>query len=262
MRSGHLLAELTRDEVQLQAPESTVILPIAAVEQHGPHLPIITDTCIVESLSDRVANSVSVPVIIAPTVCYGASQHHFPFPGVMSLSSSSFMGVLRDLLDSLARSGARRVYLLNAHGGNDEIIRLIAREESHLLGMAIGAASYWSLAWDEMLSADALEKVGPLPGHAGSFETALMMALRPDLVREDRLLSPSPYPPPSIWPVGSRGSVVVPRGTQLGTGTSDDGRNATSEWGNCLLDMIVRAVSEAIESFHRSSGTAAGLTSR
>ena len=125
----HLLAELTRDEAGRQVPDATVIMPSAAIEQHGPHLPIITDTCIVEAVSERVAAAASVPVLVAPTVCYGASQHHFPFPGVMSLSSGTFSAILRDLLDSLARMGARRVYLLNGHGGNDELIRLVAREE-------------------------------------------------------------------------------------------------------------------------------------
>lgn len=227
-----------------------MIIPTAAIEQHGPHLPIVTDTCIVGAVSQRAADAASVPVLVAPTVSYGASQHHFPFPGVMSVSSISFSGVVRDLLDSLVRSGARRVYLLNGHGGNDELVRLIAREEAQLLGLAIGAASYWTLAWEAMLEIGAHTAIGPLPGHAGGFETSLMLALRPDLVEADLRPATGNTPEGSVWPNSSRGSIVLPRGPELGTGMSDDAASATAEWGEKLLDVIVREVAASLDDFH------------
>lgn len=251
----HLLAELTRDEAGRIVPDATVILPSAAIEQHGPHLPIITDTCIVEAISRRMAAAASVPVLVAPTVCYGASQHHFPFPGVMSLSSSTFSATLRDLLDSLARMGGRRVYLLNGHGGNDELVRLVAREEGPLKRLAIGAASYWSLAWDGLIAAEAHTQLGTLPGHAGHFETAAMMALRPDLVRTDAIPVPmDTQMTGSIWPGGMRGTVTPPHNSLGTSGTSDDASNATPEWGEQLLDICVREVTAAIEAFHTTAG--------
>jgi creatinine amidohydrolase len=251
----HLLAELTRDEAGRLVPDATVILPSAAIEQHGPHLPIITDTCIVGAVSERVAAAASVPVLVAPTVCYGASQHHFPFPGVMSLSSSTFSATLRDLLDSLARMGARRVYLLNGHGGNDELIRLVAREEGFAKHLAIGAASYWSIAWDGLLGIEAHSKLGTLPGHAGHFETALMMALRPDLVHGDAIPVPMENQMVGdVWPGGMRGTITPPHNSLGTSGTSDDAGNATAEWGERLLDVCVREVAAAIEDFHQTAG--------
>ena len=250
---SQLLAELTRDEAGRRVPDATVILPTAAIEQHGPHLPIVTDTYIVEAVATRAAALASAPVLVAPTLCYGASQHHFPFPGVLSLSSATFGGAVRDLLASLARWGARRVYLLNGHGGNDELIRLIAREEAPLLNLAIGAASYWSLAWEGLLALDAHYLVGPLPGHAGGFETSLMLALRPDLVHpERRLRSREPFAV-STWPHGSRGTVALPRGDDPGPGTSDDAQKATAQWGERLFEAIVREVAAALDTFHQDT---------
>lgn len=251
----HLLAELTRIEAGRLVPDATVILPSAAIEQHGPHLPIITDTCIVEAVSRGVAATANVPVLIAPTVCYGASQHHFPFPGVMSLSSSTFSAILRDLLDSLARMGARRVYLLNGHGGNDELIRLVAREEGFLKHLAIGAASYWSLAWDGLIGIEAHTKLGMLPGHAGHFETAMMMHLRPDLVHGDAIPVPmETQMAGSVWPGGMRGTITPPHNSLGAAGTSDDASRATEAWGEQLLDVCVREVAGAIEDFHQTAG--------
>jgi len=251
----HLLAELTRVEAGRLVPDATVILPSAAIEQHGPHLPIVTDTCIVEAVSRRVAAAAGVPVLVAPTVCYGASQHHFPFPGVMSLTSGTFSATLRDLLDSLARMGARRVYLLNGHGGNDELIRLVAREEGPIRHIAIGAASYWSLAWDGLIAIEAHTKLGTLPGHAGHFETAAMMALRPDLVHTDAIPVPmDSQMTGSAWPGGMRGTITPPHNSLGDSGTSDDASRATADWGARLLDICVRDVTAAIESFHHTAG--------
>lgn len=247
---SHWLAGLTREEAGERIPESVVIIPTAATEQHGHHLPIDTDSCIVENVVNRAAARAHAPVVATPVVVFGSSHHHFPLPGVLSLASGTFDRVVRDLLDSLSRSGARRVYLLNGHGGNDELIRIIAREESRSLGMAIGAASYWSLAWDAFLALEAHQKVGPLPGHAGAFETALMMALRPDSVRTDLLTDTGNAPEGSAWPVGSRGVAFQPEGfLPRGNGTSDDALTATPEWGERLLDAAADAVASTLDEF-------------
>lgn len=255
MAASHWMAELTRDAVSRVVPNATVLLPTAAIEQHDPHLPIVTDSCIITALADRIAQAASVPILVGPTVCYGASQHHFPFPGVMSLSSRSFAHILRDLLDSLARSGARRVYLLNGHGGNDELVRLVAREEAPLKDLAIGAASYWSLAWEGLLGIEAHTQIGPLPGHAGHFETAMMLALRPDLVRHAAIpVAGSDAAIGSVWPADFHGTVNLPRIPTAASGTSDDATRATVAWGNELLRVVVRDVTTAIEVFHRHVG--------
>jgi creatinine amidohydrolase len=173
----------------------------------------------------------------------------------MSLSSVTFAGILRDLLESLARMGARRVYLLNGHGGNDELIRLIAREEAPLENVAIGAASYWTLAWEGLLAIEAHTRLGALPGHAGHFETALMLALRPELVHHEEIPVPgSEEIGGSVWPEGFHGTVTLPGSSPGVSGTSDDAARGTAAWGERLLEVIVRDVTAAIDAFHRRAG--------
>lgn len=257
MESQHWLARLNRNEARDRIQESVVIVPTAATEQHGPHLPIDTDSCIVEALVERVCDRASVPVVATPVVVFGASHHHFSFPGVLSLRSTTFSAVVRDILDSLSRSGARRVYLLNGHGGNDETIRLAAREESRALGLAIGAASYWSLAWEAMLALDAHNQIGPLPGHAGGFETSMMLALRPDSVRTDLLAQTRPPTPGSPWPSGAQGLIEQPNGVlEQGNGMSDDALTASAEWGTRMLDAITSSVAESLNAFHAATVSA------
>jgi creatinine amidohydrolase len=90
---------------------------------------------------------------------------------------------LRELLDSLVESGFRRIFLLNGHGGNHELAQLAARDAALKHPVRIAAASYWNIAWDSLTAANA-HRGRRLPGHAGDFETSLMLSLRPELVSE------------------------------------------------------------------------------
>jgi creatinine amidohydrolase len=114
--------ELSRTEIGEWAPEATVVLPVAAIEQHGPHLPVLVDSLIAEtvSLASAEAASADIPVLVCPVVTYGASHHHLIYPSAMSLSTGTLIQVLRELTDSLVSSGFRHIFLLNTHGGNGE----------------------------------------------------------------------------------------------------------------------------------------------
>ena len=250
MRSTVFLNELTRDEVQAVAPQAIAVVPTAATEQHGPHLPIMTDSCIVAAVAERAAQAASVPVLVAPVVSYGISAHHFPFPGVMSLSTESFIGVLNDLGDSLARSGFRRVFILNGHGGNDEAIRLAARWIGRERKLICAAASYWTLAWSALADEGRVFDTGLLPGHAGGFETALMQALRPDLLEGTTMPPPAstaiPRPEPAARPL-----IVRPDAWEGMTGGySDDPARATREAGERFLAIIAREVARSLDEVH------------
>src|SRR2546422_5922064 len=116
---------------------------------------------------------------------FGSSHHHLPFGGTMSLSTETYYRVLYELAESLVIGGFRRIFILNGHGGNSELIQLVARDLALKHPAHLAAASYWSVAWDALVEEQA-HVLGRLPGHAGAFETSQMMALRPDLVRESR----------------------------------------------------------------------------
>jgi creatinine amidohydrolase len=178
-----LLHEITREEAARRAPGALVVLPVGATEQHGPHLPIGTDFLIVEHLTRSAAREAqaSIDVLVAPTFQTGSSHHHLPFGGTISLSTEHYYGALRDMTETLIQSGFRRLFIVNGHGGNDELIQLVARDLALLHPCNLGAASYWDLA-REPLAKHAPDLRERLPGHAGVFETSLIMALRPELV--------------------------------------------------------------------------------
>src|SRR5579884_3829668 len=244
MRTRVLLAEMTREQIRRIAPGTTVVLPTAAIEQHGPHLAILTDTLVVTTICERAAEAASreAPVVVAPPVHFGSSHHHFPHPGVLSLSSATFTRVVVEVCDSLARSGFRRIAVINGHGGNDEAIRVAARE----IGLThpevtIAASSYWTIAHQALVDEGGLGELGQLPGHAGAFETSLVMALRPELV--DTASYPKPLGAPPT-PDARQRPTVIRAGSSLGSGPgyTDDPSRASAEAGRRMLDIITREV--------------------
>jgi len=182
-----LFAEMTREELRAIAAETTVVLPLGATEQHGPHLPAGTDFLTIEYLAraaaERAAEEISI--IVAPALPFGSSDHHFIFGATLSLRTETYYAVLTDLLKSLVTDGFHRIFLLNGHGGNHELAELAARDVALELPARIAAGSYWNIAWDALIAQQA--HLGcRLPGHAGVFETSMMLSLRPELVAQKR----------------------------------------------------------------------------
>lgn len=250
-----LLEELTREAIRELAPNATVVLPTAAIEQHGPHLPIVTDTAACGAICLRAAQAADVPVVVAPTMWIGHSHHHFPHPGVLSLSTGTFVQVLRELGDSLYRSGFRRIAIVNGHGGNDELVRVAARDIANAHPVTIAATSYWTVAWRELAPLAEADGLGGLPGHAGQFETSLVMALRPELVVSASF--PPPLPGRATTPVPTQSPTVIRAGESLGTGPgySDDPSRASAGAGRRYLETIVRALAGFLGDLHRRHPT-------
>jgi creatinine amidohydrolase len=247
------LGQLTREQVQEAAKEGLAILPIGAVEQHGPHLPLNTDYFIVERLSHLVGERLQqdFAAYVCPALPYGNSHHHFPYPA-LSLTSQTLISVLKDLVGSLALIGFKQIFILNSHGGNDEAIRIVTRDAAREHGISIGAASYWTLAWDALHSFfKELElPIGRVPGHAGGFETSLMLAMAEKLVHMDHR---PPHRTDIIPPKDIKQRVYIQRpGNSVGeNGYSDDSRHASRAIGEKALDIVVAEVSKTIHEFYR-----------
>lgn len=246
-----LLDELTRDQIRSSASNTLAILPVGAVEQHGPHLPVGTDRFIVEHITRAAAASVAadIPVLVAPTLPFGSSHHHLPFGGTLSLGTETYYHVLYDLAESLISGGFRRIFIVNGHGGNNELIQLVARDLALKHPAHLAAASYWTIAWDGLVAAAAHVGAG-LPGHSGKFETSLMLALRPDLVRESR---PHRDAPSGSDPRGfySRYRAELHGSWQDIDGYTDSPDQATADLGEQYLAIIVRDVARALIEFYR-----------
>ncbi|MCA1553406.1 MAG: creatininase family protein [Chloroflexi bacterium] len=256
MPSRLLLHELTREEARTAAPDTLLIFPVGATEQHGPHLPVGTDWLTIEHVARTAAVAVasSIPVVVAPTLPFGSSHHHLPFGGTMSLGTETYFRVLYELCESLIVGGFRRIFILNGHGGNHELVQLAARDLALKHAVSIAAASYWTIAWDALVAIGAHEQ-GNLPGHSGIYETSQMMALRPELVREprphrDAVGSGDPRGFAAPYRVETHGS------WQAMDGYTDSPDQADAERGTRYLDAVVGALARAFGEFYAGKATA------
>ncbi len=188
-----LLADLTWPEAAAAVAEgvTTVILPLGATEQHGPHLPLGTDTIRAAALAEQLAAALP-RTLVAPALPVGCSDEHSGFAGLLGLEHETLAGVIADCARRMAGWGVRRLVLLSAHGGNGQALDLaaarLAAELPALRVVVLGGSAVLSDAILTVAAADGVpaEAVGL---HAGEGETSEMLALRPDLVHLDRVVS-------------------------------------------------------------------------
>lgn len=172
---------LTWKQVEaLPRANTLLILPTAAIEQHGHHLPLATDTLISNLLLGKALERIppELPVYALPPVCYGKSNEHIGFPGTLSVSAQTFLSVVRDLGASVAAAGFKKLVLYNTHGGNTSLIDVLARDLRSELGLRT-----FSLFGSGGAAFDGITEQERAYGfHAGEIETAFLLYATPDLV--------------------------------------------------------------------------------
>jgi len=163
-----------------------VVAPIAACEQHSLHLPTFTDTLLVTAVAEGAEQLAPSEILLLPTLWFGASHHHLRFGATLSASVDTHIDMLCDLVTPLLDDGFVRLLILNGHGGNiDTMQTALRRLQPAYRERILSAASYWDLAQAEL--AAIAEGPRQVMGHACEFETSMVMALRPDLVRTDKI---------------------------------------------------------------------------
>ncbi|MEI6337012.1 MAG: creatininase family protein, partial [Verrucomicrobiota bacterium] len=149
-----IYGDLTSPDLAHLAPDTVALLPIAALEQHGRHLPVITDTALLTEIVRRAETALPEKVALLPTLWAGCSHHHRDFPGTMSIRSETYTRILEDLIESLIGSGFRKIALINGHGGNitpmTEALYRIALKYPALDAPWVTGTSYWRLGADEL----------------------------------------------------------------------------------------------------------------
>lgn len=183
MLPSRLWSELTaRDFLTVDMATYIAVLPVAAIEQHGPHLPLGTDTFIMEGYLQRVQARVpaDLPVVFLPIQTIGCSVEHSDVPGTLSLSAQAALGLWSELVESVLRTGCRKVVIVNSHGGNSALIDILAHETRARHACLVVLASWQRFGYPDDLFDDAERTHGI---HGGEIETSLMLDFRPDLVR-------------------------------------------------------------------------------
>ena len=243
-----LLGDLTREEVAELAPHSVLVLPVGAVEQHGPHLPLRTDTLLAETVASAAVSACrdTVPTVSAPVLPYGSSEHHL-FAGAASLRPQTLAAVLRNLITSLHTTGFRRFFLVNGHGGNDETVRTASKSIVTELPLAVGTVNYWQAGTSETAVPDGAD----VPGHAGWWETSLVLAVRPELVRTRHAPS-EPLGPRGLFSYEPVPGLNVQRHGEWARsgGTTDPAAAAEAGTGARILDERIAGVAAALTRFH------------
>jgi creatinine amidohydrolase len=220
---------LTAPELKaLAARNALPVLPVGSLEQHGPHLPVWTDSHAAHALSVRAAEQATdLPAVVLPPMWMGLSEHHFPFGGTISLDYATFHAVLRCVVRSLRADGFGRLFIVNGHGGNIEPLAVSARELAHEFGVPVVSTTWPQAAPQEIA---AILTAQPGIQHACEGETSLWLALDPGQVRQDKVAealsnTTAPATPPGtsrFWSFAER----APR-----TGVRGDPRAATAEKG-------------------------------
>jgi creatinine amidohydrolase len=179
---------LTAEQLRERAADGALaILPVASTEQHGPHLATGVDDVLCSEVCRRAAHKLAgrgVPVVVAPTLWVGLAEHHVGFGGTFTLTLPTYHALLRDLCRSILRAGFPRIVIVNGHGGNMSALNALTVDLTRELEAPIATTTYFHLA-DEAF-AEVLEDQSAVL-HACEAETSMMLAGRPDLVREARL---------------------------------------------------------------------------
>ncbi|HZF75260.1 MAG TPA: creatininase family protein [Acetobacteraceae bacterium] len=223
--------------------DAVVVLPVASLEQHGPHLPVWTDSMIGHAVAVRGAElAADLPAVVLPPLWTGLSEHHFPFGGTISLDHAAFAAVLRCVARSILADGFRRLFLLNSHGGNIEALASATRELAHELRLPVATAPVSKLAPEAVRAA---LRTQPGIQHACEAETSLWLHLDPAQVRQEevaRAVSPGGF---------SAGDAAVTRFWSFAerapeTGVRGDPRAATAETGRVIFEAMAEGLARML----------------
>ncbi len=249
-----VLAKLTTSGVARMLAEgpTDVIIPLGALEQHGPHLPISTDQVIAEALALRAATEVGA-CAVGPCVPIGVSNHHLGFAGTTTLSAPVMASIQVEIVTSLLANGFRNAYLVTGHAGNCASMAEAVRRLSERFGNHVVAFDDWP-AQRSALHAVATdlgldpERVGT---HAGHFETSIMCLLVPDLVQLDRAEAGF------IGPAREASRILLGQGMKKlsSNGVIGDPQGASAAAGRGYLDALVAHVVDGITEHRRPSPT-------
>ncbi|PWU15641.1 MAG: creatininase [Verrucomicrobia bacterium] len=248
-----LLENLSWPEVKRLKPASKILLlPLGSFEQHGPHLPLTTDTDIVTAVARGVERKRTNRILCLPTLWPGHSTHHLFFPGTLSVSQAPYIQLIIELCRSAVNLGARKVFLLNGHGGNDVPVRAAMRElKSQFPQTRFVFASYWTLAANTIRSVRDSGQGGL--GHACEMETSIMLHLCPErvrmeLARRDGPKDTDPYRK-SDMQYGRPIYFVNEFHEVSKSGTIGQPELATSAKGERFLEGIVEEVTAFVDEF-------------
>lgn len=251
---------LTRDEIgNIDKSKTVVLLPTAATEQHGAHLPVGTDSIILSSLIDFFIQSQTFDegnLIFAPQLCIGKSNEHMGFPGTLTFGTQTYYALLHDIAEAIAKSGFQKLVLLNSHGGNTDMLNMISRDLRIDLGLDVFVFDWWFTPfWNKGL--EGLKQSGKYGVfHACELETSLMLYARPETVHMELAVDEDP-----VESLRDNDYVTILGPYTAGWKTRDVTKSgvigaptyATAEKGEKLFDYAVKELHDIFTAFLKTN---------
>jgi len=238
------LAELAWPAIAALSKDVPVVIPVAALEQHGHHLPVFTDSLLLGEIVHRVAARFEDRALFTPLMWLGNSEHHLDFAGTLSAAPRVYLDLLNGLAENFLTHGFRRIVFINGHGGNDvpgrQAIFELRQHHRNRDDVLFLFATYWSLGtrpWEEDATFVQREM-----GHACEWETSMMLQLAPQLVGDFR--NPAPIDTGSLFAPAARGWITRER-TQ--PGHLGQPHLATTEKGETLFRVFADDVAALVE---------------
>jgi len=252
----------TTDFQTLALDRAIAVLPVAATEQHGPHLPLSVDTDLVHGVVNAAVPHLpaDLPVLFLPTQTVGLSPEHARFAGTLTLKAETVIRLWTDIGESVAASGVKKLVLLNAHGGQVSVMDIVARDLRARQGMLVYSVSWFNLPLRDAHGGDVNDLFGPeelrFGVHAGDTETSMMLALRPDTVhmaKAQNFRSTAQDRAERFEILGNGKSAKL--GWQMQDynrlGAAGNAAAATAAKGQALLDASGRALASVLQEIDR-----------
>jgi creatinine amidohydrolase len=250
------LLEMKWPQVAALSKDTPILIPIAALEQHGTHMPVFTDSLLLGEVVRRAAERLADRVLFAPLTWLGNSEHHLDFPGTMSASPRVYLDLLRDMVENFLFQGFRRIILLNGHGGNiipaQQALFEVRQKYRSRDDLLLVSATYWLLGGQPHEKNRDIRQTQV--GHACELETSMMLRIRPELVGDLSHLEPVEFgtgmsPANRAWITKDR---TVP-------GHIGDPRFATAEKGETCFQVFSADVVTLLERACAWNGTSWNL---
>jgi creatinine amidohydrolase len=231
-----------------------IVQPVGAIEQHGPHLPLVVDVAIGAAVLGKALEKLGseIPAYALPPLCYGKSNEHWHFPGTITLTAQTLITTLMEIAESLYRAGFRKLVLMNSHGGQPQVMEIVARDlHQKYDDFLVFPLFTWRVPHSagELLS----PKEKEFGIHAGDAETSLMLAILPDQVKMEAAIAEYPQGLPAASLLSLEGNLPFAWTTRdlSRSGVLGDPTVATLEKGDRILDSVSDGWVKVIQDIHK-----------
>ncbi len=241
--------QLTSPQIKASDKNIPVILPIAAIEQHGDHLPLATDRLIGEHFCRELNQLIPNDILILPTISVGCSEHHIDFDGSLSVQHETLLKQMTDIAGCVVKYGFENLVVLNSHGGNQAIGQTFVEAFGFRHPQCkIAMVTWWRLCLEELIKITETSHGGT--GHAGEFETSLMLLIAPDLVQIDKI-GPKTNAPTFSWAEadmlhGAKVSLFRTMKAMTPSGVFGEAASGNREKGAKITRVVVDALKHVI----------------